>query len=336
MPLNKDQPTDQNSKPKPKPKPKPRWRFWVKLLLSFIGVLVLVILAFLYWLGLRLNGFMPPEMAAAQHTPVGVVGDLGGMPVRIPRHIPRFLEYEGDPGWGEKRRGPVPVRTHQSRITSFGFTVRYPDLATLSSPEMWADKEKYTSPQWLVHHAFREGDPWIDGGIRAGSGYGGPGGLNVRYGWMITPRDPFFVYEKTAIADPQIKGLELFVRTGTDAMTGEPNRFKDGMGDYYFHRDASGQVLAHIRCRYLADSRTYSSCSHDWEMDRHGVKSLVQIEYIPSHLKDWKDIQARVTEFILGFRDPDVPMPQVPTVESVSGPVPALQARPTPKPKSKP
>jgi hypothetical protein len=54
--------------------------------------------------------FQPPEMAAAQFSRGVVVGDLGGMPVAIPRHFAEYVEYDGDPGWGETRKA-IPLHT---------------------------------------------------------------------------------------------------------------------------------------------------------------------------------------------------------------------------------
>ena len=48
--------------------------------------------------------------------------------VRIPRHYAEYVEYDGDPGFGEKRKGPVPERTFESKLSSFGMDVRFPDM----------------------------------------------------------------------------------------------------------------------------------------------------------------------------------------------------------------
>nr|CUV42086.1 conserved exported protein of unknown function [Ralstonia solanacearum] len=61
------------------------------------------------------------------------VGHLGGIPVSIPRPYAHFLEYDGDPGFTEPRKGPRPERTFESGIRSFGFEVHYPtSLYTIS------------------------------------------------------------------------------------------------------------------------------------------------------------------------------------------------------------
>lgn len=67
----------------------PRHGRWVVVVLAtvlilFVGLLVL----FAHVAGAGAQGFMSPQMAAAYPTPKDVVGDLGGMPVRIARHIP--------------------------------------------------------------------------------------------------------------------------------------------------------------------------------------------------------------------------------------------------------
>ncbi|MDR0736333.1 MAG: hypothetical protein LBF51_05810, partial [Zoogloeaceae bacterium] len=82
-----------------------KWRW-----LSRGALLLVIIIAspFIYatWeIYTAINGFQPPEMARAQHTPRDVIGDLGGMKVRIPRHYAEYVEYDGDPGFGEKRKG---------------------------------------------------------------------------------------------------------------------------------------------------------------------------------------------------------------------------------------
>lgn len=58
-----------------------------------------------------------------------IIGDLGGVPVEMQRDSVRLVEYNGDPDWGESFEGAVPERTYDSKISSFGFDVRYTDGA---------------------------------------------------------------------------------------------------------------------------------------------------------------------------------------------------------------
>ncbi|BFM04028.1 hypothetical protein Psyaliredsea_26750 [Psychrobacter alimentarius] len=59
------------------------------------------------------------------------IGDLGGVPVDLPKNFVHLVEYDGDPAWGKKREGPQPTRSYDSKINSFGFDVRYTDNTIL-------------------------------------------------------------------------------------------------------------------------------------------------------------------------------------------------------------
>ena len=113
------------------------------------------------------SGFQPPEMAAAQHSAQDVIGDLGGMPVRIPKEMAEYVEYDGDPGW-EPRSGPPPIRTYASKIRGFSFRLRLPDMAMLMAPEMWDD--------WRRNTIYST--PWINVGVGSGEHYPPPGFMN--------------------------------------------------------------------------------------------------------------------------------------------------------------
>ena len=90
-----------------------RWVLWLlaTMLLVFGGCLALRA----YVSGVGARGFIPPQMAAAYNTPQDLVGDLGGMPVRIDRHIVRLVEYDGDPGWGDARKGARTTAPYHSQ-----------------------------------------------------------------------------------------------------------------------------------------------------------------------------------------------------------------------------
>ena len=126
------------------------------------------------------NPLFPSEMNAAKYAKQEfVIGDLGGVPVRIPHYFANYVEYDGDPGFGEKRKGTVPERTYQSKLASFGFKVRFPDMAGLSSPEMWKDYEKYSDYNWKDYYdPIKSITPWIRVGFRSGEIYPGDGFLD--------------------------------------------------------------------------------------------------------------------------------------------------------------
>ena len=131
-------------------------------------LLILMILAVGFTTQSSIGRFGGLQIAATQYTPKDVIGDLIGMPVKISRHMAEYVEYEGDPGWGQKREGPVPERTYQSKLTSFGVQFRYPDMATLSGPEMWQDKNSKTifNTDWMTFGISTNkrypGNRWLD------------------------------------------------------------------------------------------------------------------------------------------------------------------------------
>lgn len=236
------------------------------------------------------GAFQPPEMAAAQFSSRDVVGDLGGMPVTIPRHFANYVEYDGDPGFGEKRQGPRPQRTHKSRMRSFGFDVRYPDMAGLSSNEMYADKKSYS-----IHNT-----PWIRVGITTGEDYPGHGALDRRTRARVEEQDikyPRWNYTKLPRREYD---LTVFAQMDIDPKTQIPYREDKGSDDIFIHRNKSGRVSAFIKCSNAGHAG--APCQHTFSLEPD-VSALVYMSYRRTLLPEWKGIQENVKQFILGFRD---------------------------------
>lgn len=169
-----------------------------------------------------------------------VVGDLGGVPVSIPRAYARLVEYEGDPHWLEKRKGPPPVRTFGSKLTSFGIVAHYPDMKPLS-------KENYESYRKTK---FRDSE-WIHMGVLAGSSLifrDDP--LERPYESLVPGHEPHVsnTYERL----PAIYGLTPYKAVkdlGIDLVLDEENRNHSGLNHVlYFYRDDSGKIATFIKC----------------------------------------------------------------------------------------
>lgn len=262
---------------------------WVIYLMAAIFVLIglfmgLIMLA----TGASLGGFGTVQMAVAQYTPKDVVGDLGGMPVTIPRHMAEFVEYEGDPGWGQKRKGPVPERTHQSKLTSFGVQFRYPDMATLSGPEMWADQN---SKNIYV-------TDWMSFGVKAGSRYYGVGWLDrVANGAINSMHAKQYIYVKQ---ERDEYGLQKYLMVNKDTGLPDSNMPSVTRDIVYIARDKQGNVIAYIGCS--AVKHRAAPCSHYFGMESQGVASEVRVGYRRPMLEQWKDIQFKVAEMVLEFK----------------------------------
>lgn len=268
-----------------------------------VGSLLLVLAGAVWtWLGAREataqspsatqgNPLFPPEMNAAALAKGDVIGDLGGVKVRIPAHFANYVEYDGDPGFGEKRQGPVPTRTFDSKLMSFGFEVRFPDMAGRTSPELWQDYKSKLPRE----------SQWMSVGITSGQHYYGDGYLD-RYtdrtiNFKSGTRFPNLAYEQYEKLSQTEYGLTVYAPPGVDPKTGKPFREHKSAKDLYVMRDGQGHVLTVIRC----DNRwTNPDCSHDFSMEPT-MKAAITVRYRRGLLPHWKEIQANVSQLITGF-----------------------------------
>jgi hypothetical protein len=177
------------------------------------------------------NPFFPPEMNAARDAKTAfVVGDLGGVPVKIPDYFANYVEYDGDPGFGERRRGARPQRTYQSKLASFGFAVRFPDMAGRSTPELWKDYERYNGPErkyW--RDSERSIPPWIHVGILTNSAYPKDGFLDRSVNSTLefnAQREGFnnLAHQNYERLPDKEYGLTAYAPPGIDVKTGKPYR----------------------------------------------------------------------------------------------------------------
>lgn len=280
--------------------PRRRGRWVIALPLGVMAISIFAIWSALRAQGISAafaNGFQPPEMAAAQFASQDVVGDLGGIPVTIPRHFANYAEYDGDPGFGEKRKEPRPERTHQSRLRSFGFDVRYPDLTGTSSAALWLERQ----------NASIYDTPWISAGVRSGDRYPGDGFLDRLFDSLHdpAPRPPFQYGERL----PQTQyGLVVYAPVGIDPQTDRPSRESRISKDVFVHRGKNGKVDAYIDCGNNLEG--VASCSQEFSLEPY-ADADISVQYRRDLLSEWQQIQTSVTQLILGFKTAEStpPMP---------------------------
>jgi len=199
----------------PAKKPYLKWTLW-----AVVGLIVLVcITAWFKLASLWAGGFQPPEMAAAQYSNKDVVGNLGGLPVRLPRYAVQYVEYDGDHGWSGKRQGPVPERTMESKLTSFGFDVRYPDMQLIDSYA--TEKEQKSQSIYTT--------TWIRVGVRSGEIYPKDGFLDRLFACLVRSTAPPRCntvwwgndYERLPKSE---HGLTIYALKGLEPKSGQPAR----------------------------------------------------------------------------------------------------------------
>ena len=235
------------------------------------------------------NGLQPPEMAAAQYSDHAIRANLGGMAVEIPSYFAEYVEYDGDPGWGEKREGPRPVRTPESRLRSFGFYVRYPDMAGLSSPALREHKQNSRLAETT----------WISVGFNAGENYPGDGFMDRGALALVGKAnliDPVSNYERL----PEMShDLEVYAPSGIDPKTNAPYRRNNYAKDVFIYKNSLGKVEAQIACSnrdVLAPP-----CRHDFSLEPD-AKVWVYMSYRRGMLPEWRNIQESVRKLVLEFQ----------------------------------
>lgn len=218
-----------------------------------------------------------------------VIGDLGGVPVSIPKPYANFVEYDGDPHFLEKRKGPVPKRTHESKLASFGFEVRYPDMANVNEETASERRQKN------IHNTM-----WMRVGVNSHSAYGGAGddGIERRARDITDPKAHRYTYKPLP---EKVHGLTGYYPVGPD----ESKRLQQvGGSDFhdknlYFYRDGARPVETYIECSNMAHSA--AGCSQVFNL-RPDMRIRVSVSYRRDLLPHWREIQNSVSKVILGFR----------------------------------
>jgi hypothetical protein len=241
------------------------------------------------------NPLFPPEMNEAKLAKSDfVIGDLGGIPVKIPHYFAHYVEYDGDPGFGEKRKGERPIRNYQSKLMSFGFKVRIPDMAGLSSPELNKDFQNQSIYE----------TPWISVGFNTGSIYPGDGALDRRTKYQLSfdpvaQGFPALRFDKLEQLLGKEYGLTVYAASGIDPQTQKPYRQDPNARDLFIARDAQGHVVTHIRC---SNRKIHSApCEHGFSMEPK-MRALLYIQYRRGMLPQWQLIQKNVTQLVWSFQ----------------------------------
>ncbi|MFO1391812.1 MAG: hypothetical protein U1E94_06340 [Agitococcus sp.] len=253
-----------------------------------------------------LYGFQPPEMAVTQYATKDAIGDMGGMPVRIPYYFANYLEYEGDPTWGEKRSEPKPTRNYQSKITSFGFDVRYPDMAGLINDEMYKNRRSYT-----IYNT-----PWISVGINAWSTFdGGHQGLENRAKALehYNPELPWSNYKRVPQNEFGLEAYRIHIekgqeeryvfdrKDGKDPVVSIKKYDNDSPDIYVYRHPTTHKVETYISCNH---TKIGQALCQQWFDLSDDLQVRIDVMYRREELAKWQDIQTAVKKLVLSFKAP--------------------------------
>jgi hypothetical protein len=246
-------------------------------------------------------GFQPLAMAIAQYTSKDVIGDLGGMKVRIPRHYAEYVEYDGDPGWGEKRKGAVPERTFESKLSSFGVSFRFPDMKGVENEELRKDRNR---------QALKQDNPWVRIGINSGERYplSGKNSANIHAVLVtnsITSPTKFWFKNYERLADSQY-GLESYAVTGIDPNSGKPAAEDTSLRDVYINRISSSFADTVIYCGKPSVPGGIGTCEMLFSAEPK-AKINLSVNFVKSRLSHWLDIKNSAIDLLISFEIKNTP-----------------------------
>jgi hypothetical protein len=211
--------------------------------------------------------------------PDNYVGHLGGVPVKIPRPYGRFLEYDGDPHFMEKRKGAAPKRDYSSGIRGFAFEVHFPDMAVLDVRNRDATpKETMTTRRWMRVLVWANSDFEVDSETYM---------VRLTNEVKVTGVDPYR-------EEPEpVYGLRSFSKIK------DSEKHVGGSGERrYLEVGGDGKTLTHISCTVSVYAS--SSCSMIFVLDP-AMHAKVQVSFRKGLLEDWREIKRSASEVMLGF-----------------------------------
>lgn len=239
-------------------------------------------------------GFEPPEMAVRRFTPKDVVGDLGGMRVHIPRYCAQYVEYDGDPGFGEKRKS-LPERLPTSKLQSFGIEARFPEMRCQDNEEMREDRRR--------NFLSRE-NPWIGITINSGEIYPTLGARATdALAKAVTEsidRPTKFWFDNFERLPISPFGLEAYVVTGIDPRSGKPAREDRSTSDVFIHRSASGNADTYIVCSKTEAHVGVATCKMSFGMEPK-AKVYIKVSFSRSQLSQWRKIRQSTLDLLTSF-----------------------------------
>lgn len=217
-----------------------------------------------------------------------LVADLGGMHVAIPGYFAKYVEFNGDPGWGEERENSSTNNAAFPKLRSFGFDVRYPDMVGLSSPEMNEDKRKTTIFKTM----------WIRVGVNTGEIYSGDEFLDriVEAALRVEKNTPpYKVYE---MLKENVNNLTVYAPVGMNPSTNNPYRQDPFSKDIFISRDSSGKIITYISCSNAVGQS--APCRQVFRLNGP-AKAKIYFSYRRGLLPEWENMQKAVNSLILSF-----------------------------------
>lgn len=239
--------------------------------------------------------FFNDSWVVKQNQVGSTIGDLGGVPVLIPQHFAHFVEYDGDPHFLERKKGPAPKRDFSSRLSSFGFEVRFPDMAPLTAETM-ADKKASSI----------ETTKWLEVGISSGADFGVSIDVFIQRSIDNLSNNIFYKYKKIATTDFDLTGYAPI--NVSDEHRGYGVLVDGKVADMndvnvYFHRRQDGIPDAYIECGNMHHQADRCELRFDLLPT---MRTMVSVSFRKGMLPQWGAIKSSVSQIIINFKSPAI------------------------------
>lgn len=218
-----------------------------------------------------------------------VFGDLGGVPVEIPRVYARFVEYDGDPYFMDRKKWMPPQRTYGSKLRGFSFEARFPDMASVDKRK--SDENNIYTNMWLRVLVY------------AGEHYGDFGDDSANNQKKVL-NESHCLHKKCFHYTPikeKIYGLTGYTPKGPGIELARRKlghkRGVDLQDRNIYYYPEHGRAISLIRCSNMLHSA--APCKHFFNIE--AMRARVSVSYRKELLPHWKEIQERVSNLISGF-----------------------------------
>jgi len=268
------------------------WR-GARFLFTTLAVFAVSFIGYIASGWVELGKFWLSEGACRSCSTGDITGVLGGMKIKIPRDCAELVEYDGDPGLGERPSNAASNRNTRN-IRSLGMDVRLPEMSCKSSKEL---KDDYRS-NFLNKHSL-----WLSIGVNSGEIYPGPQAAQRQLDAVLSSiRSPneFWLdnYERTP---EMIYGLDAFVVSGTDPQLGGPAKDNERASDKFFGHNESDAADLYISCGKTYVPRGVATCVMKFSMEP-SAKAMLSVRFSREHLSQWREIKNAVVSFVSGLK----------------------------------
>ena len=265
------------------------WRW----LFSFFGIIVILVYFVASKVLIGANEKTRANLSASR-TPEDVVGNLGGMRVRIPGYYVKNVEYDDDPFFGDARTAQEPERTCHSKLRSFRLDARFPDMAGVENEMLRLSYDQ---------NRLKADNPWISVLVKSGRIYPSLGERatdGLASGLWKKSEFWFANFERAPARD--VANLEAYVVTESGAQEGRSAEARESVKDIYIHRASDVHVDTYISCGRTFAKGGVAACEMDFGFEPD-AKVQFSVSFYPNMLQKWNSIRLSVRDLFRNFEN---------------------------------